>query len=47
MKRFVKYLVDRKQVFDFVEQIVDESDDVSCEFVFVVCFLYFCLFSYI
>lgn len=29
MKGFVKYLVDSKHVFDFVERIVDESDDVS------------------
>lgn len=29
---FVKYLVDSKLVFSTIERIVDESDDVSCEF---------------
>lgn len=29
---FVKYLVDSKLVFDFVERVVDESSHVSCEF---------------
>lgn len=28
---FVNYLVDSKLVFDTVERIVDESDDVACE----------------
>ena len=37
---FVKYLVDSKLVFDFVERIVDESSHVSCEFLILcdVCF---------
>lgn len=32
MDGFVKYLVDSKLVFDFIERVVDESSDVSCEF---------------
>lgn len=31
MEGFINYLVDSKLVFDTVERIVDESDDVSCK----------------
>ena len=32
MEGFLKYLVDSKLVFSTIEQIVDESSDVSCEY---------------
>ncbi|XP_050126380.1 probable inactive heme oxygenase 2, chloroplastic isoform X2 [Malus sylvestris] len=32
LEGFIKYLVDSKLVFDTVERIVDESNDVACEF---------------
>lgn len=41
MDGFVKYLVDSKLVFNFIERVVDESSDVSCEF-----FLHYLLLSF-
>lgn len=34
MEGFLKYLVDSKLVFNTIERIVDESDDVACQFSF-------------
>lgn len=43
MEGFVKYLVDSKLVFEFIERVVDESSDVSCEFFALICF---CLYVF-
>lgn len=32
VKGFVNYLVDSKLVFDTIERVIDESDDVACEY---------------
>lgn len=40
MDGFVKYLVDSKLVFDFIERVVDESSDVSCEFLVIILFVF-------
>ncbi|KAK8578517.1 hypothetical protein V6N13_100353 [Hibiscus sabdariffa] len=35
MEGFLKYLVDSKLIFNTLERIVDESDDVACEYFFL------------
>lgn len=37
MEGFLKYLVDSKLVFDTVERIVDDSNDVACQSLSFVC----------
>ncbi|KAH7567377.1 hypothetical protein JRO89_XS07G0061200 [Xanthoceras sorbifolium] len=41
MEGFVKYLVDTRLVFNTIERIVDESDDVACKFFFAVLIFFF------
>ncbi|KAL4291220.1 hypothetical protein GQ457_14G011920 [Hibiscus cannabinus] len=40
MEGFVKYLVDSKLVFNTLERIVDESNDVASEYFFLAIFYY-------
>lgn len=37
MEGFLQYLVDTQLVFNTVERIVDESNDVACEFCAIIC----------
>lgn len=42
MEGFLKYLVDSKLVFSTIERIVDESNDVSCEFLTSITLFRYC-----